>query len=91
MLEGSGLQNALREQKSERNRQVESRTFLANVCRSQVDDDAGSGKGETGVANRRTHPFARLLHGGVGKSDDHHAGQPPGYVDFDLYRVGVYT
>lgn len=83
------LHHALREQERERNRQVEGGTLLADIRGGEVDDDARRGKGQARVADRRTHPLPRLLHGGVGKPDDHHAGKPSGDVDLDLDSVGV--
>ena len=58
------------EQDAEGNRQVVRRPLLADVRRGEIDGDAPGGEAAAAVADGGAHPLLRLLHGGVGQSDN---------------------
>lgn len=68
-------------------RQVERRSRLAEFRRGEVYRDPLLGKGESRVPDRRTHPFAAFLDGGVAEPHHGERGKPGGHVGFDRYRM----
>lgn len=57
---------------------------LAQVGRSQVDDDGTCREVESAVLDGGTDPFPALPDGGVRQADDLHLGQAEAHVDLDL-------
>src|SRR5438128_1675197 len=54
----------------ERNRQVESRAFLAQIGGGEVDDEAATGPVELGGLDAAANPFLCFLAGAVREADD---------------------
>ncbi len=67
---------ARRRQYGERDRQVEPRSFLPELCRRQVDRDPAQRPLELGRGDPAAHPLFRLLAGAVGEPDDRERGHP---------------
>src|SRR5262245_31511909 len=61
---------AVRTEYSQRDRQIETRAFFANVRGREVDRRLLKRKEITAVLNRGADAFARLAHRGVRKSDN---------------------
>lgn len=71
----------------ERDGEVESRSGFADFRRREVDRDPLLRKGKSRISDRRTDPFATLLHGGVPEADDGERRESGGHVGFDGNRV----
>lgn len=56
---------------AERNRQIETCTFFANVGRRQVNRGLMEREEERAVVNGRANSLARFSHGQVGQADDY--------------------
>src|SRR5215217_1257567 len=64
---------AVRAEYSQRDGQIKTRSFFANVSRSEIDRGLLiKWKEVTAVLNRRTNTLARLAHGGIRKTDNRH-------------------
>ncbi len=85
----AALDDALRGEDAERDRQVERRAGLAHVGRRQVDRDAMRRKLEAGVPDRAPDAVAALADARVGQPDHREAGQAERDVDFDVDGAGV--
>ena len=80
------VDDALRGQDAERNRQVERCTGLAHVGRRQVHGDAVRRELEAGVPDRAAHAVAALAHAGVRQADHREDGHAERDVDLDVHR-----
>ena len=85
----AALDDALRGEDAERDRQVERRAGLAHVGRRQVDRDAVRRKLEAGVADRAPDAVAALAHAGVRQADHREDRQAERHVDFDVDGAGL--
>ena len=83
------LDDALRGQDAERDRQVEGRAHFAHIGRRQVDGDAVRGKLEAGIADGAADAVAAFAHARVGQADHREAGQPEGNVHLDVNGAGL--
>src|SRR5438093_688364 len=85
------LDNARRGKDSQRNRQVEGRTRLADVRGREVDGDLVRRELEAGVAYRAFDAIAALAHAGIGQADHRERGQTERHVDFDVHRTRLHA
>jgi len=74
---------------AERDRQIVSRPFLAQVGGSQVDRQPLLGKDKAAVGDRRAHAFAALAYGRARQSDNGQPLQTAGnvHLHLDLFRI----
>ena len=90
MADQATLRNLVRRlEKSQRNREIESRALLAKVGRCEVDDDAMPRPNELCGGDAATDAFLRLLASAVSKSDDREdrSTRLEERFDFDPSRV----
>ena len=85
------LDDALRREDAERDRQVERRARLPHVGRRQVDRDAMRRKLEARVPDGAPHAVAALAHARVGQPDHRERGEAERDIDLDLDRAGVHA
>ena len=80
-----------RREQTDRHRQVERGTFLADIRRCQVDRDATGGKFVTGILDCGLDAVLAFLDRTLGETDRGKLRQSLGYIDLHLDRVGVDT
>ncbi len=85
-----GVNLARRRQHAEGDRQVETRTFLADVGGGEVDGDAPHRRLKRRVQQRGHHPVAALFYGRIRKSNDDDLEIAMSGVDFNLHRIGIH-
>ena len=84
-----GVDTAHRREDAHGDRQVEARTLLAQVGRSEAHDHLFARHPLARVFERRPDALFALLHGVVGQSHEVHAQAAAGDVDLDGHRHGV--
>ncbi len=90
LIELLAEERALAAQNRKRHRQIERRTFLANVGGRQIDGDALKRKLVAAIFQRGLDAFAAFLHGNVRQADNIEiAGLARADVHLDLHEVGV--
>ncbi len=85
------VEQTLAAQEPQRHRQIECRTFLANISGREIYGDAlRRGKIEAAILQRRLDPLAALLDGHIGQPDHVElAHLSRADVDFDLDGIGI--
>jgi hypothetical protein len=83
-LERAARQLQGRREERERNRQIEARSLLAQLRRSQIDRDAPFGKLQLGGGNPAADPLTCLLASAVGETDDRETGDAIADVRFHI-------
>src|SRR5204863_8344668 len=84
MLERAAGQLLRGSKHGERNRQIESRTLLTQLRRSEVDRDAAVGEPQLGRGDPAADALTRLLTRAVGEADDREAGNAVADVRLDV-------
>ena len=85
----AALDDALRGEDAERDRQVERRASFPHIGRRQVDRDPVGGELEPGIPDRALDAVAALADAGVGQADHRERRQTERHVHFDVHRAGV--
>ncbi len=83
------LEHVLRGENSERQRQIERRSFLARVGRREIDRHLARREIEAGIFQRRLDPIERLLDRALGQPDEPMRRHSGADVDFDFDRKRV--
>ena len=82
-VQAPGLHEPGGAEDAHRHRQVEGRTFLAELRRGEVHGDAVDRELEPHVADRGPYPVTALADGGVGQAHGGEGRQPRGHVHLD--------
>ncbi len=85
----SGGQHSFRGEDRAGDREVESRSRLAQVSRGKIDRDAPLREDEAGVEDRRLDALASLRDGAVGETDDREGREPRAQIGLDGHRLRV--
>ena len=84
------MQQSHAAENADRHGKIESRTFLLDVCRREVDGDVLIRKRESIVADRRHDAIARLADCGIGQSDNREASVVSSReIHFDIDKMSL--